>query len=81
MKKYTIEEIRKWWNAQDGFLQVLDIIPSEASIDRANGYTSNTHVEDENKFIGSLSDTIEHDENYADRLANEGPDPEKDSIY
>lgn len=58
MKKYTIEEIKKWGNSlnweDSGLVYHMINNVTEEEIDEANGYTPNTHVESENKFEGPL---------------------------
>lgn len=57
MKKYTIEETKKWLDHYDPiFSGPKDIIKDletygERIIDEMNGYTPDIHVESENKFV------------------------------
>lgn len=92
MKRYSIEEIRKWLNQYDPiFSGPEDIIKDldtfgEKVIDEANGYLPNTHVEDENKFeegeeAHATEKGIRNTDDYEDYLEKEGPDPAHDGIY
>lgn len=63
MKKYTIEEIKKWIGHYDPiFTTTKDILADleafdEATINVSIGYIPNTHVESENKFIDNEDST------------------------
>lgn len=85
MKKYSIEEIKKYLQSQDSFGDIFYNL-SEESIDKANGYVDNTHVEDENKFeegeeAHATEKGVKSTADYEDYLEKEGPDPAHDGIY